>query len=130
VEPTQPIRVLLVDDYQDFLQVLSDFLAKTSWLKVVGTANSGDEALAMIRELHPDLVVTDLAMPGMNGVETAYRMKQLVPPPRVVVATLHDGQEYRAQAAAVGADGFISKVDAVVGLLPMIRMLFADRKIE
>jgi DNA-binding NarL/FixJ family response regulator len=122
--------VLLVDDYPDFLQMLADFFAKLPWITVVGTAVSGDEAVAMARELQPDLVVTDLAMPGMNGMEAARRLKQLVPPPRVVIATLHDGQDVRAQAAAAGADGFLNKADTVSGLIPLIRLLFPKRAIE
>lgn len=127
---TQPIRVLVVDDHPGFLGWLASFLAKTLWIKVVGTAKSGDEAVAMVRGLQPDLVLTDLAMPGMNGMEATYRIKSLERPPRVVVVTLHDGHEYRAQAAAVGADGFLTKADSAVGLLPLIRMMFAKTAIE
>lgn len=123
MSPTKPIRVLVVDDHPDFLRLLTDYLSRLPEIKVVGVALSGDEALALVRELHPELVLTDLAMPGMNGLETTQQIKKLEPPPRVVVVTLHDDHKHRAQAAAVGADGFLSKSDISVGLLPLIRSL-------
>lgn len=130
MEPANPIRVLLVDDHPAFLHLIADVLAKPDWIKVIGSAASGEEALAMIRDLQPDLVLMDLAMAGMNGLEATYRIKRLEHPPRVVIMTLHGDQEYRTQAAAVGADGFVSKSDTGRGLLPLIRMLFSERLAE
>lgn len=127
--PITPISVLLVDDHPSFLHLVTDYLAGSVWIKVIGTAASGDEAVAMVRDLQPDLVLMDLAMSGMNGLEATYRIKRLEHPPRVVVMTLHGDQEYRTQAAAVGADGFLSKADTVMGLLPLIRLLFAHREL-
>lgn len=130
MEPANPIRVLLVDDHPAFLQLIADVLSNSDWIKVIGVAASGDEALVMARDLQPDLMLMDLAMSGMNGLEATYRIKKLEHPPRVVIMTLHGDQEYRTQAAAVGADGFVSKSDAGQGLLPLIRMLFPERIVE
>lgn len=119
-----PIRVVVVDDYPDFLTVLTDLLSSVSPIRVVGLASSAEEALALVQDLQPDVVVMDFAMPGMNGIEATSRLKALAHPPRVLLVTLHDGQDYRAQAAAAGADGFLSKSEVVGGLIPLIKALF------
>lgn len=119
-----PIRVVMVDDYPDFLMVMSDVLSRAPSIRVVGAAMSGEEALTLVHDLRPDLVLMDLVMPGINGLDAAHRIKEMPKPPRVVLVTLNDGPEYRARAAAVGADGFLSKSNVSAELLPLIRTLF------
>lgn len=129
MNPMTPIRVLLVDDHPDFLQSLSDFLSGVPWITLVGTARSGEEALVLVNDLRPDLVLMDLSMSGMNGMEATHRIKELEHPPRVVIVTLQHDPEYRAQAAASGANGFINKLDIVEGLPLLIRTLFTGNGI-
>lgn len=121
---TPAVRILTVDDNSQFLKVLTGFLAKYSGLQVVGAAQSGYEALARIEQLRPDLVLIDLAMPGLNGLETTRRIKKQAATPRVLILTMHDDLEYQHAAQTAGADGYVVKADLGVQLLPMIQTLF------
>jgi DNA-binding NarL/FixJ family response regulator len=118
------IQVLLVDDSAEFLDSIARFLRLGAALRIVGVATSGAAAVERAAELKPDLVLMDLAMPGMNGLEATLQLKAGVAPPRVVNMTLHDNTEYRDAARAVAADGFISKSAIRSQLYPMIAGLF------
>ncbi len=119
-----PLRVLLVDDSHDFLESAARFLSAYPRLEIVGCALSGQHAWELVTRLRPDLVLMDLAMPGMNGLEATSQIKAQPGAPRVVILTLHDNAEYRMAAEAVRADGFIAKSDFGTQLLPLIHTLF------
>ncbi|MBI4523305.1 MAG: response regulator transcription factor [Deltaproteobacteria bacterium] len=125
VPATEPVRIFLVDDSPEFIRSAENFLAGETKVKVVGHATSGQEALAKISGCRPDLVLMDLAMPGMNGLVTIARLRAMTGSTRMVILTLHDSLEYRTAAAQVGADGFISKTDFAVDLFSLIRTLFS-----
>jgi DNA-binding NarL/FixJ family response regulator len=114
------MRVLVVDDSQRFATAATQFLSLISEVDVIGQAHSGREALDQVDRLHPDLVLMDVGMPDMDGLEATRRIKQTVAPPQVIVITLHDSAEYRAQARRAGADGFVSKREFGTALLPLL----------
>ena len=118
------IRALLVDDYADFIESASQFLSTVPQIQVVGCAHSGSEALQAVDRLRPDLVLMDLAMPGMSGLEATRRIKAQAGAPRVVILTLYNNHGYRAAARSAGADGFVSKSEFGENLLPLICDLF------
>jgi DNA-binding NarL/FixJ family response regulator len=118
------IQVLLVDDSAEFLDSISRFLRLGTALQIVGVATSGADAIERAAELKPDLVLMDLAMPGMNGLEATVQLKAGAAPPCVVIMTLHDNAEYRDAARAAAADGFITKSAIRAQLFPMIASLF------
>ncbi|MBW4670197.1 MAG: response regulator transcription factor [Cyanomargarita calcarea GSE-NOS-MK-12-04C] len=120
-----PLRILLVDDSLTFLESATRFLAIDARLEIVGRVLSGEDALEQMPQLCPDLVLMDLAMPGMNGLEATRQIKAKESAPYVVVLTLSDGSEYRTAVEAVGADGFITKSEICTALLPLIHSLFA-----
>jgi DNA-binding NarL/FixJ family response regulator len=120
------LRILLVDDNRRFLEAVRRFLARESF-EVVGHALSGTSALEQVAQLQPDLVLMDLALPHMNGLEVTRRIKARPNPPRVIMLTLHDSPAYVAEAKAMGADGFVTKSDFGTQLLPVIQTLFAAR---
>ena len=119
-----PLRVLLVDDNARFLEAAARFLSRES-LSIVGQARSGAQALEQVAQLQPDLVLIDVAMPGMSGLDATRLIKGQPNPPRVVILTFHDNAEYRAVAQSAGADGFVAKTDFGVQLLPLIETMFA-----
>ena len=122
-----PLRILLVDDSAEFLESAARLLMLHQELCIVGCAASGSAALEQVAVLNPDLVLMDLAMPGMNGLETTRQIKARPAAPRVVIMTLYDVAEYRAAARAATADGFIAKSSIRSQLLPMLAGLFPDR---
>jgi DNA-binding NarL/FixJ family response regulator len=119
-----PIRVLLVDDNRFFVEFISHFLAAEPDIEVIGHALTGREGVEKSAASSPDLVLMDLAMPEMNGLEVTRRIRAQPDPPYVVILTLYDNLEYRKAAAAVGASGYVVKSDLTTQLLPLIRSLF------
>ena len=119
-----PLRVLLVDDSHDFLESAARFLSAYPCLEIVGWTLSGRDAQELVARLQPDLVLMDLSMPGMNGLEATRQIKALPGAPCVVILTLYDNREYREAAEAAGADGFVTKSELGTQLLPLIRTLF------
>lgn len=118
-----PVRILLVDDSLAFLESASRFLGGNEYIEIVGRVLSGREAIEQVTQLRPDLVLMDLAMPGMNGLEATSLIKAQPNAPFIIILTLNDNYEYRAAATAVGADGFVTKSDFGVALLPLINSL-------
>ena len=103
------MRVLIVDDDPVFLQSAARLLAPEAGFTVVGQARSGAEAIELAATLSPDLVLMDVEMPGMDGLETARRLKALPLPPRVLLVSIYDSEARRSLALSAGADGYIGK---------------------
>jgi DNA-binding NarL/FixJ family response regulator len=122
---TPPIHVLLVDDNPEFLESAARFLATDPAIEIVGRALAGPAALEQVGAQQPDLVLVDLMMPGMNGLELTSLLKSRPNPPRVIIVTLYGVAEYAAASAAAQADGLVAKSEFGTRLLPMIHALFA-----
>jgi len=120
----QSLRVLLVDDNPAFLDLAARELAADTRVQIVGFVHSAEEALAKVQHTQPDLVLLDIALPGMNGLEAARRLKMQLGVPRVVLMTIHDTPDYRAAGVLAGADGFIAKEEIDTQIWPLIEMLF------
>jgi DNA-binding NarL/FixJ family response regulator len=118
------LRLLLVDDSREFVEQATQWLSVHPWIDIVGRAYSGQEALDAVTRLQPDLVLMDVAMAGMNGLETTRRIKQQLSAPRIVMLTLYNIPAYREEAQAAGADGFVSKSALHTELLRAIDSLF------
>jgi two-component system response regulator DegU len=119
----RPIRILLVDDNAEFLDAATRFLTDKPRIEIAGKMLSGREVVTQISMLKPDLVLMDLMMPGMNGLEATRLLKQLPAPPKVLVVSLHDDQSFRNAAQDAGADGFLSKRELSKKLLPLVETL-------
>ncbi|MBI3569828.1 MAG: response regulator transcription factor [Gammaproteobacteria bacterium] len=117
------LKILLVDDNRSFLKAVQQFLGTLPGVEVVGQAHDGNEALAAVESLRPNLVLLDIAMPGMDGFETARALKTGPCPPRIVFLSLHDNAAYRAQARLHGAEAFVSKGDFAAELVPILQTL-------
>jgi two-component system, NarL family, response regulator NreC len=103
------ITVLIADDHRDFRKVVHDFLDRLPNVSVVGEATDGDDAVKKVEKLFPDVVLMDISMPLMNGIEATRIIKQRWPETKVLIATNHDDPMYRKQALEARADGFILK---------------------
>lgn len=127
VESDQTLRVLLVDDSPLFIQAVEEYLRlmRNPSFEVVGRARNGPEALRLTAELKPDLVLLDLVMPGMNGLETARQIKALPNAPCVIALTFYDLPEYHQAARNAQIDGFVGKAEFATRLMPHIRALLS-----
>lgn len=105
----QPIRVLVVDDSPAALHSICGFLKLHPNIEIAGTATDGCQGLASAHALHPDMVLLDVQMPVMNGIDAAARLRQDLPAARIIMVTVHDSPEVRQACREAGADGFIAK---------------------
>ncbi len=119
------LRILVVDDSPVFLRAAVGVLTDLPCLEIVGEAGSGSEALALAEKFTPNLVLTDLAMPQMDGLELTRRLMKFASPPEVVIMTAHTQPEYHAAARAAGASGFVLKPDLSVDLPALLQKLGA-----
>lgn len=115
------IRVLLVDDHLLFREGLYSLLSAQADIEVVGQAGDGLEALVMAREIQPDLILMDVTMPGMDGLEAMERILEVLPEVKIVMLTVHDDQERLFEAIKGGAVGYVLKNTASSTLIPMLR---------
>ncbi len=117
------VRVLLVDDHNVVRAGLRALLESTGRVDVAGEASSGEEAVDKARTLEPDIVLMDLAMPGMAGVEATRRITELGLDTKILVLTIHDEDEFLVPALNAGAAGFLNKSVADTDLMGAIEAL-------
>lgn len=113
-----PIRVVLADDHALVRAGMHSLLSGMAQVQVVGEAASGEEALVLAERERPDVVLMDIAMKGITGLEAAARMRDQYPEVRVVILSMHSGEEYVLQALRAGAVGYLLK-DAATGELEL-----------
>ncbi len=119
------IRVLLADDHEAMLERVVRLL-KTE-CDVVGTATDGQQALEAVRDLKPDVVVLDISMPVMNGIETAHHLKKAGVEARIVFLTVHDDPDFAREALEAGALGYVIKPRIASDLVAAIKEVYAGR---
>lgn len=117
----QMITVMLVDDHQLVRQGVRSFLDKQPDITVVGEAASGEEALRLAAQCVPDVVMMDLVMPDMDGVETTRRLKQITPESQVIILTSYHDDEHIFPAIRAGALSYILKDIGAVELAEIVR---------
>lgn len=115
------IRLLLVDDHKIVRAGLRMLFAAETDMEIIGEAGNGSEALRMVQELGPDVVIMDVAMPGMNGIEATRRIKELTPSAAVLALTMHEDEEYFFEMLNAGASGYIPKRAAPDDLVAAVR---------
>ena len=126
--PTGTICTVLVDDSPGFLQALNRLLDRAPQIVVEATALTGPDALMVVEQSHPDLVLIDVALPGLNGIEVTRRLKQIANPPRIIVITISSDAAYATAAHQAGADGFLAKSACRTELIPLIQSLFVESR--
>jgi two-component system response regulator NreC len=115
------IRLMLVDDHDVVRTGLRSFLETQSGLKVVGEASSGELAIRTAEQIQPDVIVMDITMPLMDGLEATRRLKVLCPDCKVLALTVHEDKQYFFEMLAAGAAGYVTKQAAAEDLVAAIR---------
>jgi two-component system response regulator NreC len=118
------IRVLVVDDHTIVRDGICALLALVKDMEVIGEASNGSEALKMVKDLEPDVVLMDIAMPDMSGLEATRRIRNEFPKTKVIALTQYEDKEFVFPIIEAGASGFISKVAASSDLASGIRSVF------
>lgn len=119
------IRVLVADDHTIVREGVRILLEAQPDIDVVGEAADGQEALARVRELQPDIVLIDIAMPNLNGMEATRAIKRDYPQVQIIALTMYESDEYFFQVLNAGASGYILKKAASADLLAAIRAVYA-----
>lgn len=107
--PGEPLRVLIADDHPLFRSGMSALLSADLDTEVVGEASSGEEAIVLANTTQPDVILMDIQMPGMSGIEALRRILHTRPETRILVVTMHDDDHTIFQAMRVGARGYLLK---------------------
>jgi DNA-binding NarL/FixJ family response regulator len=121
------MRVLIVDDHTMVRESLVSVLQADGEVQVVAQAADGIEAIEKAMQTRPDVVIVDLSMPRLGGVEVVRRLREALPATRVLVLTMHQEDEYVLQAVRAGASGYLVKDSAASELLAAVRSLHAGR---
>jgi DNA-binding NarL/FixJ family response regulator len=119
------IRILIADDHSIVRDGLKRILASTADLQVAGEASSGDQALQLVKSNDYDVVMLDLSMPGLSGLDLIKRLKLEKPKLRILVLSMHGEQQYAARVLKAGAAGYLNKDSAAELLLGTLRKIAA-----
>jgi DNA-binding NarL/FixJ family response regulator len=113
VFPGTKIRVLLVDDHVMVRESIANLLSRDPEIEIVGGAASGAEAVALARQTRPELVLMDVAMPGMDGIEASRQILHDNPDVKIIALSMYDNQAYISEMLEVGVTGFVLKTSAI-----------------
>ena len=123
------LKILLVEDHAIVRQGLRLILEQEQDIKVVGEAQDSEEAYRMAKELHPDIVVMDIALPGASGVEATRRIKEELPQVHIVALTVHSEDEYILAMLRAGAEGYLVKDSIAAELVHAVRAVSQGQSI-
>lgn len=115
--------VLVVDDNSSVRKLICELFTRESDFEVCGEADNGRDAILKAQEVAPDLIVTDLSMPLMNGLEETSTLKKLMPEVPVIIYSAHMDSFFEKEALAAGASAAVAKSDVVAALIPTARAL-------
>lgn len=105
----KPIRIIMADDHPSWLEAVRDWLSASGEFRIEGCATNGQDAVALCRQVRPDVAVLDISMPGMNGIEATREILGDSTAAHVILVSCHDLDEYHAAAQAAGAVALVAK---------------------
>jgi two-component system response regulator NreC len=122
------VSILLADDHEILRQGLQRLLGTQPDFKVVGQAQNGLEAVELAERLHPDVVIVDILMPGLNGNDVTRQIKQRLPNTRMIVLSMYDDDSYVVSALQNGANGYVLKSSSATDLVQAVRAALAGQR--
>ena len=120
----KPIRVMVVDDHPLFRQGVASLLREQTDMEFIGEAEDGARALSQIQALHPDVILMDIQMPNVDGIEATRKIKEILPDSKVIILTVAEEEQKLFEAIKSGADGYLLKKIGSQALLHTIRGVF------
>ncbi len=123
------IRILLVDDHTILREGVRTLLNTQEDMEVVGEAEDGEQAVNLVKKIRPDIVLMDIGLPGINGIEATKRIKRENPEVKVLVLSMHDNEEYIAPVFQAGASGYVLKRLASKELVSALRAVHQGHSI-
>jgi DNA-binding NarL/FixJ family response regulator len=123
-----PIRVLVVEDYEPWRRYVSAALQKQTELQVIGEVSDGLEAVQQAEELQPDLILLDIGLPTLNGIEAARRIRKVSPASRILFVSENRSADIAEEALSTGASGYVVKSDARSELLPAVKAVLEGKR--
>lgn len=121
------LRIMIVDDNSVFRKSVSNWIKQNSKHSVAAMAENGEEAIEMAKKIKPDLILMDISMPKMDGITAAGIIKQMENPPKIIICSIYDSDEYKEKADHAGVDGFLNKSYLSTKLIPAIDTIFRVR---
>lgn len=123
-----PIRILIVDDYQPWHCFVSTTLKKEPGLEVIGSVADGAKAVREAERLQPDLVLLDIGLPTLNGIEVARRIRKISPGSKVIFVSENRSPDIAEEALGTGAGGYVLKSEAASELLKAIKTVLGGKR--
>ena len=124
----ESVRVLVVDDFEPWHGYVSTMLRKRPELHVVGRVLDGLEAVQQAQQLQPDVILLDIGLPALSGIEAARRIREVSPTSKILFVSENRSVETAAEALSIGAGGYVVKSDAASELLFAIRAVLEGRR--
>ncbi len=118
-----PYRIVLADDHVLFRQGIKNILEGAKALEVIGEASDGLKLLELLKKVTPDMVILDISMPNLRGIEATREIKTISPDMKVLILTMHRDKEYVYHAIAAGAEGYLLKEDADTELFAAVEKI-------
>jgi DNA-binding NarL/FixJ family response regulator len=122
------MRVLVVEDFAPFRQFVTSTLGKAPDLQVIGEVSDGLEAVRKAEELKPDLILLDIGLPTLNGIDAARRIRKLSPESAIVFVSQESSADVMQEALSIGASAYVIKARAAAELLPVVNAVLFERQ--
>lgn len=122
------IKVLIVDDHQLFREGLANLLSESDDIEIAGQAEDGEDAIERVQSLHPDVVLMDIAMPVINGIEATQIIREEFPEVNVIAISMHSDRQYIKPMLAAGALGYLFKNCSYNQLIDAIKQVYKGHK--
>ena len=119
-------RILIADDQEEMVGAIAQALANE--FDIIGTAEDGKRAIELATQLFPDILILDISMPLVNGIEAAWRLKRLASPTRIIFVTVHTDPDFVEAARAAGALGYVWKESVASDLAPAVRAVLQGNR--
>ena len=128
MQAASSIRVMVVEDYQPFRQLVCSKLEEQPELQVICEVTDGLEAVQKAEELKPDLILLDIGLPTLDGIEAARRILEFVPESKIIFLTMQTSPAFVQEAMRLGAWGYVYKTHVACDLLPVISAVLSGQK--